>query len=211
MFADKADRHHHQIVGLRLAQFLKGLLGVWLEPPHRAHTALVRQGEGVVVAHLNGQLLHDQIGAGFDLFLIGVAGLFDVALRHTVGAEEDMGLRGIVAVADLCSDQLGHGLHISRVVKPAADAANRQLLKRGIRLPQALKLAETGSTRADREMGVERKHHHLIHAVGLDIRHCGFGKWMPVAHGHVAGGIDAALTQQALKFPGLLLRDSPQW
>ena len=69
------------------------------------------------------------------------------------GTEKDVGLRGVVAVTDLCRDQLGHGLHIARVVKPAADAANRQLLKRRIRLTQALQLAETGSTGADREMG----------------------------------------------------------
>ena len=193
-----------------MTQFLKGLLGVGLEPLHRTHTALVGQGEGVLVAHLNGQLLHDQTGAGFDLLLIGVARLFDVALRHTVGTEEDVGLRGVVAVADLCRDQLGHGLHIARVVKPAADAANRQLLKGRIRLTQALQLTETGSTGADREMGVEGEHHHLIHAIGLDVRHSGFGERMPVAHGHVAGGINATLTQQALEFTGLLLGDAPQ-
>ena len=96
------------------------------------------------------------------------------------------------------------------MVKPAADAANRQLLKCGIRLTQALQLAETGSTGADRKMGVEGEHHHLIHAISLDVRHSGFGERMPVAHGHVAGGIDAALTQQALEFTGLLLGDAPQ-
>ena len=210
MFADEADRYHHQVVGLGLTQFLKGLLGVGLEPLNGAHTALVRKGEGIVVTHLNGQLLHNQTGAGFDLLLIRVASLFDVALRHTVGTKKDVGLCGVVAVADLCRDQLGHGLHIARVVKPAADAANRQLLKGRIRLTQALQLTETGSTGADREMGVEGEHHHLIHAIGLDVRHSGFCKGVPIAHGHIAGGIDAALTQQTLKFSGLLLGDPPQ-
>ena len=59
-------------------------------------------------------------------------------------------------------------------------------------------------------MWIKRQNHHLIHPVSLDVRNGGLSEGMPVAHGHITGGVDAALTQKALKLPGLLLCDPAQ-
>ena len=53
-----------------------------------------------------------------------------------------MGLMRIIAVADLLRDQLRHRLDVAGMIEPAADAADRQLLKGPITLTQALKLTE---------------------------------------------------------------------
>ena len=210
MLADETDRDDDEVLGFGRTQFLEGFFGVGLEPFHGADPALVRQGVGIGMAQKLSQFLHDQTRAGLNFLLIRVTSLFDVALGNAVGGEEDVGLVGHIAVADLLSDQLRHGTHIAGVIKPTADAANRQLFEGGVPLTQPLQFPETGAAGADREVGVERQHHHLIHAIGLDVGDGGFREGMPVAHGHVAGGIDSALTQQALQLTGLLLRDAAQ-
>ena len=54
---------------------------------------------GIAVAHEFSQLLHDQRGALFDLLLIGIAGLFDVALGNAMGTKKHMsGFRHITVV-----------------------------------------------------------------------------------------------------------------
>ena len=127
-----------------------------------------------------------------------------------MGTEEDMRLFWIFAVADLKSDQLGHRAHITGVIKPASDAPDRQLTEGGIPLTQPLQLPETGSTRADGEVGIQRKHNHFVDAVGLDIADGRLREGMSVTHGHIAGGIDSTLTQEALQIARLLLGDASQ-
>ena len=210
MLADETDGHHHQIVGLGLPQLLERLLGVGLQPFHRTHSALIREGVGVGMAHVVRQGFHDQIGAGFDLLLIGIAGFLHVALGHAVGTEKDMGLFRVVAVAHLFGDQLGHRLDVAGVVKPTADAADRKLFEGCIALTQPLQFPEAGAAGADGEVGIERQHHHLIHAIRLHVSHGGFRERMPVPHRDVGGGIQSALPQQTLQFPGLLFGDPAQ-
>ncbi|CAI8314017.1 MAG: Uncharacterised protein [Cyanobium sp. ARS6] len=89
------------------------------------------------------KLLHDQARAGLDLLLIRVARFLHVALRNTVGTEEHVGLMGVVAVADLFSDQLSHRRDVAGVIKPAPDAADRQLLEDAVSLAKPLQLPET--------------------------------------------------------------------
>ena len=204
MLAHKADRHHHQFFDALLAQLFQRLFGVGLQPLHRAHTALVGQGPGVLPA----QGFHDQLSAAFDLLLIGIAGFFHVALGHPVGAEEDVGGAGINASIDFPLDQLGHRLEVARVVVPAADRSQRQLGKALIALAQALQFPEARTTGADGEVGIQRQHHHLLNAVGLHVRHRGFGEGVPIAHGHVGGGIHIPLSQQALQLARLLIGDA---
>ena len=90
---------------------------------------------GIAVAHEFSQLLHDQRGAFLDLLLIGIAGLFDVALGNAMGTEKNMGGFRHIAVMDFGGDQLSHRLQIAGVVVPAANATNRKLFKRVISLP----------------------------------------------------------------------------
>ena len=156
------------------------------------------------------QPLHDQLGTGLDLALVGVAGLLHVAPGHAVGAEEHVGRCGVRAGLDLPGDQPGHGADVAGVVVVAADAADRQAGEGRVGLAQALQLTEAGAAGADREVGVKGQHHHLVHVVGLDVAHRRLGEGMPVAHGHVAGGLDAPLAQAALQLAGLLLGDAPQ-
>ena len=59
-------------------------------------------------------------------------------------------------------------------------------------------------------MGVKRQNHHLVNAVGLDVGYSRFCEGMPVAHRHVAGGINPPLTQHTLKLTSLLLSDASQ-
>ena len=146
-----------QIVGLGLPQLLERLLGVGLQPFDRSHSTLIREGVGVGMAHVVRQGFHDQIGAGFDLLLIGVAGFFHIALGDAVGTEEDMGLFRVIAVAHLFGDQLGHRLDVAGVVKPTADAADRKLLEGCIALTQPLQFPEAGAAGADGEVGIERQ------------------------------------------------------
>ena len=60
-------------------------------------------------------------------------------------------------------------------------------------------------------MRVQRQNHHLIHSICLDVGDGGFRERMPVTHGDVTGGINATLTQEALKLPSLLFSDAAQW
>ena len=210
MLADKTDRHHHQIVRLGLSQLLKRFFGVWLQPLHRTNPTLISKGVGVGVAHVLSQRFHDQIRAGLDLLLIRVSGLFHIALGDAMGTEENVGLFRVIAVAHFFSNQLGHRLDVAGMVKPAADATDRQLFKGSISLTQPLQLPEAGSAGADGEMGIKRQHHHLIHAVRLHICHGGFREWMPVPHRDVGGGVESALPQKALQFPRLLFGDPAQ-
>jgi hypothetical protein len=63
---------------------------------------------------------------------------------------------------------------------------------------------------ADREVGIQGQNHHLVDPIGLDVGHRRLGERVPVAHRHVAGGLDAAAAQLALQFPRLLLGDAAQ-
>ena len=157
------------------------------------------------------QLLDDQPGAGFDLPLVGIARFLHVALRNTVGAEEHVGAVRVRAGLDLARDQPGHGVDIAPVIVIAADASNRQSCEDRISLTKTLKLPKAGTAGANREVRVKRQHHHLIHIVGFDVCHRRFGEWVPVAHRHVAGGLDPKQAQGTLQLPRLLLGDSPQW
>ena len=143
MLADEADGDNHEILGFCLAQFLKNFIGVGLQPLHRTHSALIGKRVGIGMAQQLVQLLHDQSRAGLDLRLIGIACFFDVALRHTVSTEENVGFGGVVAVADLHGNQFRHRPDITGMVIPAADAANRQLFKCGVTLAQTLQFTET--------------------------------------------------------------------
>ena len=67
-----------------------------------------------------------------------------------------------------------------------------------------------GATGTDGEVGIEGQDHHLFNTVGLDVCDGGFREGMPVAHGHIAGGIHAPTAQFALQFAGLLFRNPPQ-
>ena len=66
---------------------------------------------------------------------------------------------------------------------------------------------ETG---ADREVGIQGQDHHLIHRISFDVGHGRFRERVPIAHGHVGGGLDSPLTQDTLQLPRLLLRDPAQ-
>ena len=189
---------------------MEGILGVGLEPFHRAHAALVSERVGIDVAQIPLQPLHDQQGAGLDLVLVGIAGLLHITLGHAVGTEEHVGPGRVAGGTDLAGDQASHGVDVAGVVIPTADAADRQPTEGRITLTQPLQFPETGAARADRELGIKRQHHHLLHAVGLDVGNGRFGEGMPVAHRHVGGGLHAPLAQGALQFAGLLLRDPPQ-
>ena len=129
----------------------------------------------------------------------------------TPWAEKKTWASAVGAGLDLLTDQFGHGADVTGVVVVAADAADGKLGEGGIALTQALEFAEAGAAGADGEVGIEGKDDHFINAVGLDVGDGGFGEGVPVAHGHVAGGLDAALAEGALKFACLLLGDAAEW
>ena len=118
-----------------------------------------------------------------------------------------MGGAGINAGIDFPLDQLGHGFEIAGVVMPAANGPQRQLGETLIALAQALQFPEARATGADREVGIERQHHHLLNAIGLHVRHSRLGEGMPIAHDHIGGGIHLPLPQKALQFARLLVGD----
>ena len=198
MFTDKADWHYNKIFHSLRSQFLQGSFGVGLKPFNRSNTALVSEGEGVGMAELLLQLLKDQPAAGHDLQLIGIPGVLHIALGHTVGAEEDMCTRRIFASFYFACDQTGQCFDVARMVVPATNAADWQAAEGLIGIAQALQLPEARATGANREVRVERQHNHFIDSVGLEVGYSRFGKGMPVAHGYIAGGIHALLSQAGL-------------
>ena len=92
MLADETDRHHHQILDASGAEILQGIVCVRPKPLHRTYPALVGQREGIGEAQITTKALHDQLGAGLDLFLVRIAGFLHIALRHPVGTKKHMGL-----------------------------------------------------------------------------------------------------------------------
>ena len=107
------------------------------------------------MAHQFAQPLHDQLTAGLDFALVGIASLLHIALRYAVGTEEDVGRSGLFTTANLVGDQPRHGIDVARVVVVAADAADGEPRKLGIGLAQAFQLSKTGTTGTDREVGIE--------------------------------------------------------
>ena len=149
MLAHETDRHNDEIIDFGLSQLFQRLFRVRLQPLHRTDSALIRKGVWIGMTHHFSELAHDQVRAGFDMGLIGVAGFFHVALRNTMGTEEHMRLGGVVAVANFLCDELRHRLHIAGMIKPTSDASDRELFEIRIRLSQSLKFTKAGTTGAD--------------------------------------------------------------
>ena len=163
---------------------------------------------GIGVANNGLQLSHDQGGASLNLLLIGITGLFHVALRHAMGTEEDMCLFNVVTGANLLGDEFSHRTHIAWMVVPAANTAQRQRLKAFVHLAKALELAEARAAGTNRKMRIKGKDNNFINAISLDISHGRFSKRVPVAHRHIACGVHPSLAQKTLELSRLLLRDS---
>ena len=107
------------------------------------------------MAHQFAQALHDQLTAGLDFALVGIASFLHIALRYAMGTEEDVGRSGLFTTVNLLGDQPRHGIDVARIVVVAADAADGELGKLGIGLAQAFQFSEAGTTGADREVGIE--------------------------------------------------------
>ena len=115
-----------------------------------------------------------------------------------MGAEEYMSRWRILTGFYFVCDQISQRLDVARMVIPATDAADWQAAEGRIGIAQALQLPEARATGADREVRIKRQHNNFIHSVGLEVCYSGFGEWMPVAHGYVAGGIHSMESQAAL-------------
>jgi hypothetical protein len=113
-------------------------------------------------------------------------------------AEEYMSRWRILTGFYFVCDQISQRLDLAWMLIPATDAAYWQAAEGRIGIAQALQLLEARFTGADREVRIERQHNHFIHPVGLEVCYSGFGEWMPLAHGYVAGGIHSMVSQAAL-------------
>jgi len=155
VLAHETDRDHHQFLDALATKADQGFVGIGLEPLHRTDPALISEGVGIVMAELTLQLGHHQGGRGFDVLLVGIARFLHIALGNAMGTEKDMGRRGVVAGPQFGGGQFGQGLHITGVVVPGADAADRQPIEFRVGLAEALQLPEAGAAGADREVGIE--------------------------------------------------------
>ena len=133
----------------------QGIIGVRLEPFHRAYPALISQGMGVGMAQVPLQALQDQGDAGLNFALVWIASFLHIALGHPMGTEKDVGASRIGSDPDLAADQASHGSDIAGVVVPTANAAKRQPVEGRVGLAQPLQLTKTGAAGADRELGIE--------------------------------------------------------